>query len=184
MSRWETQRKPWNKAPGWRGETPDEQKGSLLCNGPLVVYSSRLSARASAVIPIRSDGNASHIFSPHWSPHARFHGVVSMGMLALLAPASVFLLWRRSTDPETATTMAALIPIARLRTVFRGARHSRCGSGGSWPAPHSQGFRACTSLDRCGHVSFGSSGMVSGPFRRYCCRARIEIIHLRIYADR
>jgi hypothetical protein len=25
MSRWETQRKPWNKAPGWRGETPDEQ---------------------------------------------------------------------------------------------------------------------------------------------------------------
>ncbi len=161
MSRWETQRKPWNKAPGWRGETPEEQKGSLLCNGPLVVYSSRLSARASAVIPIRSDGNASHIFSPHWSPHARFHGVVSMGMPALLAPASVFLLWRRSTDPETATT-------------------SRCGSGGSWPAPHSRGFRACTSLDRCGHVSFGSSGMVSGPFRRYCCRARIEIIHLRI----
>ena len=112
MSRWETPRKPWNKAPGWRGETPEEQKGSLLCNGPLVVYSSRLSARASAVIPIRSDGNASHIFSPHWSPHARFHGVVSMGMPALLAPASVFLLWRRSTDPETATTMAALIPIA------------------------------------------------------------------------
>src|SRR6266702_4641912 len=111
MSRWETQRKPWNKAPGWRGETPEEQKGSLLCNGPLVVYSSRLSALATAVIPIRSDGNTSHIFSPHWSPHARFHGVVSMGMPALLAPASVFLLWRRSTDPETATTMAALIPI-------------------------------------------------------------------------
>jgi len=79
MSRWETQRKPWNKAPGWRGETPDEQKGSLLCNARLVVYSSRLSALATAVIPIRSDGNASHIFSPHWSPHARFHGVVSMG---------------------------------------------------------------------------------------------------------
>jgi hypothetical protein len=69
-------------------------------------------ARASAVIPIRSDGNASHIFSPHWSPHTRFHGVVSMGMPALLAPAPVFLLWHRSTDPETATTMAALIPIA------------------------------------------------------------------------
>src|SRR6266702_8273972 len=88
MSRWETPRKPWNKAPGWRGETPDEQKGSLLCNGPLVVYSSRLSALATAVIPIRSDGNASHIFSPHWSPHARFHGIVSMGMPVLLAPVS------------------------------------------------------------------------------------------------
>ncbi len=29
MSRWGTQRKPWNKAPGWRSEPPDEQKGSL-----------------------------------------------------------------------------------------------------------------------------------------------------------
>jgi hypothetical protein len=47
MSRWETQRKPWNKAPGWRGETAEEQKGSLLCNGPLVVYSSRLWQRRS-----------------------------------------------------------------------------------------------------------------------------------------
>jgi hypothetical protein len=163
MSRWETPRKPWNKAPGWHGETPEEQKGSLLCNGPLVVYSSRLSARASAVIPIRSDGNASHIFSPHWSPHARFHRVVSMGMPALLAPASVFLLWRRSTDPETATIMAALIPIARLRTVFRGARHSRCGSGGSWPAPHPQGFRACTSLDRCGTCLSAAVGWYLAP---------------------
>jgi hypothetical protein len=109
MSRWSTQRKPWNKAPGWLGETPDEQKGSLLCNAPLVVCSSRLSARASAVISIRSDGNASHIFSPQWSPHARFHGVVSMGMPVLLAPVSLWLLWHRSPDPEAAATVAALI---------------------------------------------------------------------------
>ncbi len=46
------------------------RKEALLCNAPLVVCSSRLSALATAVIPIRSDGNASHIFSPHWSPHA------------------------------------------------------------------------------------------------------------------
>jgi hypothetical protein len=57
-----------------------------------------LAARASAVIPIRSDGIELHIFSPQCSPHARFHGVVSKGMLVLLAPGSLWLLWRRSAD--------------------------------------------------------------------------------------
>lgn len=88
-----------------------------------------LATLATAIIPIRSDGNASHIFSPQWSPHARFHGIVSLGMLVLLARVSVFLLWCCSTDPKPAATVAALIPIARLRTVFRGTRYSWRGSG-------------------------------------------------------
>jgi hypothetical protein len=71
-----------------------------------------LAVIATAVIPIRSDWNDSHIFSPQWSPHARFHGVVSIGMPVLLAPVALWLLWRRSADPTPSATAAALLPIA------------------------------------------------------------------------
>jgi hypothetical protein len=71
-----------------------------------------LAVIATAVIPIRSDWNDSHVFSPRWSPHARFHGIVSIGMPVLLAPVALWLLWRRSADPDTAATVATLIPIA------------------------------------------------------------------------
>jgi hypothetical protein len=70
-----------------------------------------LAVLATAIIPIRSDWNDSHVFSAQWSPHARFHGIVSIGMPVLLAPVALWLLWRRSTDPDAAT-VAALIPIA------------------------------------------------------------------------
>jgi hypothetical protein len=70
-----------------------------------------LSVIATAIIPIRSDWNDSHIFSPQWSPHARFHGIVSLAMPVLLTPVALWLLWRRSTDPDTAATVAALIPV-------------------------------------------------------------------------
>ena len=71
-----------------------------------------LAVLATAIIPTRSDWNDSHIFSAQWSPHARFHGIVSIGMPVLLAPVAFWLLWRRSADPHTAATVAALIPVA------------------------------------------------------------------------
>ncbi|HYX49600.1 MAG TPA: DUF6640 family protein [Ktedonobacteraceae bacterium] len=71
-----------------------------------------LAVLATALIPIRSDWNDSHIFSAQWSPHARFHGIVSIGMPVLLAPVALWLLWRRSADPNAAATVAALIPVA------------------------------------------------------------------------
>lgn len=71
-----------------------------------------LAVLATAIIPIRSDWNDSHVFSTQWSPHARFHGIVSIGMPVLLAPVALWLLWRRTADPGTAATVAALIPLA------------------------------------------------------------------------
>src|SRR5438045_8751785 len=71
-----------------------------------------LAVLATAIIPIRSDWNDSHVFSVQWPPHARFHGIVSIGMPVLLAPVALWLLWRRSTDPGAAATVAALIPVA------------------------------------------------------------------------
>ncbi len=39
-----------------------------------------LAAIITAVAPFLADWNDSHLFSPQWSPHARFHGAVSLGM--------------------------------------------------------------------------------------------------------
>ncbi len=70
-----------------------------------------LAAILTAVAPFLADWNDSHLFSPQWSPHARFHGVVSTGMTTLSSVA-LWLLWRRSPDQEAAVTVAAAIPIA------------------------------------------------------------------------
>ncbi len=68
----------------------------------------------TAVVPFLADWNGSHLFSRLWSPHARFHGVVSLGMTATLSTAVLWHLWRpgRRTHDDAAATFAALIPIA------------------------------------------------------------------------
>jgi hypothetical protein len=70
-----------------------------------------LAATLTAVVPILTDWNATHVFNPQWSPHARFHTVTSIGMAVALSPVALWLLWRRSADPA-AVTVAALIPMA------------------------------------------------------------------------
>ena len=62
----------------------------------------------TAVVPILADWNETHVFSDQWSPHARFHGVVSLGMNATLAPVALWMVWRRRSEPGP----AALISIA------------------------------------------------------------------------
>jgi hypothetical protein len=77
-----------------------------------------LAALITAVAPFLADWNDSHLFSFQWSPHARFHGAVSLGMTSLLSALALWLLWRRSIDREAATTMAAMIPIAYWGSFF------------------------------------------------------------------
>ena len=62
----------------------------------------------TAVVPILADWNETHVFSDQWSPHARFHGIVSLGMNATLAPVALWMVWRRRPEPGP----AALISIA------------------------------------------------------------------------
>src|SRR5258707_13077301 len=71
-----------------------------------------LAAILTAVAPFLAGWNDSHLFSPQWSPHSRFHGVVSLGMRTMLSSVSLWLLWRRSPDQDTAVTVAAAIPVA------------------------------------------------------------------------
>ncbi len=44
-----------------------------------------IAAMVTAVVPFLADWNDSHIFSSQWSPHARFHGTVSLGMTTILS---------------------------------------------------------------------------------------------------
>ena len=73
-----------------------------------------LATTLTAVVPIRTDWNATHVFNPQWSPHARFHTVTSIGMAVALSPVALWLLWRRSPDQDAAVTVAAAIPITRM----------------------------------------------------------------------
>src|SRR5436189_5600408 len=70
-----------------------------------------LAAILTAVIPFLADWNDSHLFSPQWSPHARFHGVVSVGMTTILSSVALWLLWRRSPEQDAAVTVAAVLLI-------------------------------------------------------------------------
>src|SRR5258708_18129063 len=71
-----------------------------------------LAAILTAVAPFLADWNDSHLFSPQWSPHARFHAAVSLGMTTLLSSVALWLLWRRSPDQDASVTVAAAIPRA------------------------------------------------------------------------
>ncbi len=71
----------------------------------------------TAVVPIVADWNETHVFSDQWSPHARFHGVVSLAMNGVLAPVALWILWRRRPDPG----VAALISIAYWGSFFGAA---------------------------------------------------------------
>ena len=71
----------------------------------------------TAVVPILADWNETHVFSDQWSPHARFHGIVSLGMNATLAPVALWMVWRRRPEPG----VAALVSIAYWGSFFGAA---------------------------------------------------------------
>lgn len=66
---------------------------------------------STAVVSVAVDWNASHIFNPDWTPHAKFHDVVMLHLLSGVCLLGLWLLWRRSPEPEIGARVAALIPI-------------------------------------------------------------------------
>jgi hypothetical protein len=66
---------------------------------------------STAVVSIAVDWNTSHIFNPEWHPHAKFHDVVMLWLLSGCSIIALWLLWRRSTEPEIAYKVATLIPL-------------------------------------------------------------------------
>ena len=52
------------------------------------------------VAPYLADWNATHIYNPHWPPHARFHNAQTMAMAVVMGMGGLFFTWRR-TEPRT-----------------------------------------------------------------------------------
>jgi hypothetical protein len=63
-----------------------------------------------AIIPIGSflaDYNETHIFNPHWPPHAKFHGGQTLSMSVLLGLMTIVFAWRKTGDRTTAVITTA-----------------------------------------------------------------------------
>jgi hypothetical protein len=65
-----------------------------------------------AVISTAVDWNATHLFNPNWHPHARFHGALFLMILDAMTVVALWLLWRRSKEPEIGLKVAALFVAA------------------------------------------------------------------------
>jgi hypothetical protein len=55
-------------------------------------------AVGTVVSPFLADWNATHIYNPLWTPHAKFHNAQTMAMAVLLGLAALFYTWRKSDN--------------------------------------------------------------------------------------
>ena len=55
------------------------------------------------------DWGANHLLNPAWHGHAKFHGALLLFFLAGVSATGVWLLWRKTAEPEVAVTVAAAI---------------------------------------------------------------------------
>lgn len=73
---------------------------------------------ATIIGPFNADWNASHIFNERWPSHARFHGVVGLGMAMSLAAFGITRVWQ---DTPEGRDVAAAVPLAYWGSFFPAA---------------------------------------------------------------
>ena len=66
---------------------------------------------AGAVSSFVLDWSPNHLLNPAWHPHAKFHGALLLFFLAGVSGMGIWLLWRRSAEPELAVKVAGLIAL-------------------------------------------------------------------------
>ena len=62
-----------------------------------------------ALMSFALDWSPNHLLNPLWHPHARFHAAILLFLFAGVAATALWLIWRRSLEPRTALTAAALL---------------------------------------------------------------------------
>ena len=65
-----------------------------------------------AVVSTAVDWNTTHLFNPAWHPHARFHDALFLMILDAMTLVALWLLWRKSREPEIGVKVAALFAAA------------------------------------------------------------------------
>jgi len=73
---------------------------------------------SSSVFSFLLDWSPNHLLNPLWHPHARFHGALLLFFLAGVALTGTWLLWRRSTEPQVAFIVAALLSASYWLPLF------------------------------------------------------------------
>ena len=86
--------------------SPDNAPMSRLLVGRCLLT---LNAVGIAIGGFLADMNATHMYDPHWPPHAKFHDGETMAFGVFLSLASLFFTWRRPGDRQTNVLAAALI---------------------------------------------------------------------------
>jgi hypothetical protein len=105
---------------------------------------------STAVVSVAVDWNTTHIFNPEWHPHAKFHDVVMLWLLSGMSIMALWLLWRRSTEPDIAYLVAMLVPVVFWSPFFfHNARDS-------WNQSASRPERSAT--DSSGHSHLPQCG--------------------------
>jgi hypothetical protein len=73
------------------------------------------------------DWSPNHLLNPDWHPHARFPGGLLLFFVAGVSGVALWLLWRRSLEPQVAIDAAALLtgafwtPLYYLSTLIPGS---------------------------------------------------------------
>ena len=67
-----------------------------------------LVALFTIVAPFVADWNATHIYNPRWTPHAKFHSAQTMLLAVGLSVSALWFVWRRNGDRKS-NLLAAVI---------------------------------------------------------------------------
>lgn len=73
---------------------------------------------ATTLVSFVLDWSPNHLLNPLWHPHARFHGALLLFMLAGVSGTAIWLLWRKSNEPEVALRAAALLSLSFWTPLF------------------------------------------------------------------
>jgi hypothetical protein len=71
-----------------------------------------------AIASFALDWSSNHLLNPQWHAHARFHGALLLFFLAGASSVAIWLLWRRSKEPEVAFKVAAFLSISYWTPLF------------------------------------------------------------------
>jgi hypothetical protein len=73
---------------------------------------------ATTIASFILDWSPNHLLNPLWHPHSRFHGALLLFMLGGVSGIGIWLLWRKSKEPETALLTAALLSLSFWTPLF------------------------------------------------------------------
>jgi hypothetical protein len=70
------------------------------------------------VLSFLLDWSRNHLLNPLWRPHARFHGALLLFFLGGVSARGIWLLWRRSPEPEVGIKTAMFISVSYWTPLF------------------------------------------------------------------